>query len=319
MIDLNKIAQNPFHPIEIDLETWIEGTERHIAKLEASNPGGIYDDEIVASKANLDVLKDLVSARDSEQTEQQGSTILMNASVSNFIKFVRIREGLIKSTFEGDDTPEYEEFFPHGLTEYDHANLGNVHTLMDRMVNKATKYETQLGTPFKTACIAKRTAFEAARAAQLTNIGEASAFVSLVAEAVLKMSIQLTKNLLTISLNNIGVDGIADVYFDQHFFQRPEASGIYEGTNSANQTKTVRSQGWNAERIIKVTNLGTADFLILFCPDSGIPATGGQTITPGQTLETTAAALGYGAAAHYLNITAGDAGATWKVQVLTGG
>lgn len=316
MIELNRYYENGFFPLETTEGNFTEGTDRHIALLEAHNPGGIYDAIILEIKARRDLMKNAISARDSEGTEQEGSTILMNTTITAFIKFARIREGLIKSTFEGDDTPQYEEFFPHGLTEYDQATVGTIETLMDRMVTKATKYETELGTTFKTDCIAKRTAFTKARADQLTNIGQAITLEQQAQHAIEKVAEQLSINLHTTALNNVGHPDRADWFFEQRFFQRPEQSGLYTGENAANQTKTVRSQGWSADKTIKVTNNGTFEFEVGFMNADGVPVTGGQTIAVGQTKTFTPAQLGYNATMHFLNITAlAGNGAKWKVEI----
>jgi hypothetical protein len=316
MIDLNRFFENIFYPLETTESNFVEGTDRHIALLTANNPSGAYDAILLKIKTKRDDLKTAISNRDSETTEQEGSTIEMNIALNNFIKFIRIREGLIKSTFEGDNTSQYEEFFPLGLDEYNHATLATIETLLDRCVTKATKYEANLGIAFKNDCIAKRTAFKEARAAQLINIGERGNVVNAAQQAIIDVADQLTYNLHTIVLLNIGVAGAADLYFEQRFFMRPEQSGLYTGENAVNQTKTVRSQGWAADKNIKVTNQGTDAITIGFMNADGVPVTGGQTIAPGTNQTFTAGNLGFNATMHFLNISpAAGSGAKWKVEV----
>jgi hypothetical protein len=316
MIELTRYYENAFFPIETNEGNFVEGTDRHIALLETNNPGGIYTALIATSKTLRDALKTAISARDSEATEQEGSTLLMNNTFAAFQQFVRIREGLIRSTFEGDNTPQYEEFFPHGLTEYSQATLGTIETLMDRMVTKATKYELELGLAFKNDCLAKRLAFINARAAQVTNLAESNALQASVGGALHEMAEQLTVNLLTTASENVGKPYTADLYFDQRFFQRPEQSGIYTGQNAPGQTKTVRSQGWSPTKTLSATNTGTTDFYLGFANAEGVPITAGELVTAGQTREFTAAGLGYTAGMHYLNVTGAEGtGAKWQVQV----
>jgi hypothetical protein len=316
MIDLNRYYENVFFPLETNEGNFVEGTDRHIALFETNNPGGIYTSLIATTKNLRDALKAAISARDSEGTEQEGSTILMNNAFAAFQQFVRIREGLIRSTFEGDNTPQYEEFFPQGLTEYTNATLGTIETLMDRMVTKATKYELELGVTFKNDCIAKRTAFLNARAAQVTNLAESNNLQAAVGGALFEMAEQLTINLLTTASNNVGKSSTADLYFDQRFFVRPEQSGIYTGQNAPGQTKTVRSQGWSPTKALSVTNTGTTDFYIGFANAEGVPITSGELVAASQTREFTAAGLGYATGMSYLNVTGADGtGAKWRVEL----
>ncbi len=316
MIELNRLYENLFFPLETTESNFIEGTDRHIALLAANNPGGIYTTILNDTTGKRDLLRQALSASDSEDSEQQGSTITMNNAMNAFTKFIQIREGLIKSTFEGSDSAQYQEFFPHGLTEYNNATLADIETLLNRCVTKATKYETQLGTPFKDDCIAKLNAFKDARTAQLTNIGEAGNLENAAHQAIVNMAFQLTVNLHTTVLNNIGVENAANIFFEQSYFLPTEQSGLYTGENKTDQTKTVRSQGWSAGKTIKVTNQGTNAFVIGFINADGVPVTGGQTVAVGQTLTFTAADLGYNVTMHFLNITpAPGGGAKWKVEV----
>lgn len=316
MIELNRLYDNLFFPLETTESNFVEGTDRHIALLMANNPGGIYDLIIQDTKQVQSELKKAISKRDSEGTEQEGSTKTMKNAFDAFIKFIRIREGLIKSTFNGDDTPEYEEFFPQGLNEYNTATLATIETLMDRCVNKATKYESELGTAFKADCISKRDDFKAAREEQLLNIGQSSNLVHAVQQALEAAGKRLAANLHTTALQNIGVPNAADIFFDQYFFVSPEQSGLYTGENKTDQTKTVRSQGWSASKTIKVTNQGTADFFIGFMNADGVAVADGKIITAGQTDTYPASSLGYNVTMHFLNITpAPGNGAKWKVEV----
>jgi len=318
MQDLNNYYDDYFEPIEVAEGVFVEGVDRHIAKLENHNPGGIYDQNVTDTKAKQEVLKSIISARDSEGTEQLGSTIVMDAAKAAFIKFAQIREGALKSTFEGTDAAQYKEFLPGGLTEIDNSTLANIETIMDRWVTKATLYETELGTPFKTDCIAKRTSFLTARAAQLTNIGQVSDLTSAVKAALKQMALQLTTNVRDTAKNNTGVENAANLFFDQQFFQRPNATGIYEGENVSGQTKTSRSKGWSTGMSVKITNKGVSAFLVCFANAQGVACVDNTSMASGESKVFIIDDLGWSIVNHFLNITAitGGSGAIWKVEIM---
>lgn len=317
MLELSRNFENIFYPLETNESNFFSGVNDHIYKMEGNNPA-LYATLIATTKSYRDAMVSAIQARGNESTEQQGSTILMNKAKDDFLKFIRIREGLIKSTFEGADSPEYQEFFPEGLSELANVTLFQLENVMERMVNKATKYQVQLGAQFLADCTAKRQTYLDARTAQLINKGESDALQAAAQEAIRQVAFQLCTNLHTIVLDNIGNTAAASLYFEQAYFQRTEQSGIYTGTNAANQTKTVRSIGWTESKNIRIINKGTEIFSIGFANAEGVPVADEpyvQQIPPGETREYTALQMGYAAGNAYLNITARPAGAVWEVRV----
>jgi|GEM_PF-1391752 len=317
MIEIKRIFDNFFYPLETNESNFFSGVNDHIYKMEGNNPA-LYAAIIATTKSLRDTMVAAIQARGNESTEQQGSTILMNKAKDDFLKFIRIREGLIKSTFEGADSPQYQEFFPEGLSELSSVTLFQLENFMERMVNKATKYQVELGAQFLADCTAKRQTYLDARTAQLINKGEADGLQNAAQEAIRQMAHQLCINLHTIAMDNIGNPAEAAKYFEQAYFQRAEQSGMYTGTNAPGQTKTVRSQGWTNSKNIRITNKGTTAFVIGFANADGVPIGDGpvhQSIPAGEVREFTAIQMGYAPGNTYLNITADDSGANWEVFV----
>jgi len=317
MIDLSRFLVNQFYPLETSETNFVEGVDRHIGLFEAADPV-TYAPEIAATKAQRTVMMNALSARNTETSQRMASTQAMNEAKDDFVRFMRVSEGLIKYTFQGDTSSQYLDFFPEGLREINEATLVEIEIIMNRIVNKATDYQVQLGAPFLNDCIAKRQAFIDARGAQVVNIGETTLLQKGAQSAIQQMGVQMCFNLLTIARNNIGNPAIIDSYFDQHYFQRPEVSGLYTGTNAADQVKTVRSQGWTNEKNIEIINKGTEAFIIGFANAEGswvpdLPTN--QLIPPGETRTFTAQQMGYAVGNAYLNIKAGEAGAIWEVRV----
>ena len=317
MIVLNRLFDNLFFPLESNEASFLEGVDRHISLMQAANPG-IYATLIANTIAAKDAMRAATLARGQEGGQQQGSTIVMNAAKDEFLRFIRVREGLIRSTFEGVNSGPYQEFFPYGLNELDETTLSQMPELMGRIVNVATIYQAELGAQFMNDCIAKRQVFLDARAAQVTNLGENTTLQKAAQQAIRNLAAQLSTNLHTIALDHIGNPDAADDYFEQRYFQRPEVSGLYLGTNAASQTKTVRSQGWTNEKSIETINKGTNEFKIAFANAEGVAIGDGpntQVVPPGESRTFTAQQMGYAVGNAFLNITAYDNGAIWEVRV----
>ncbi len=317
MIDLSRLFINLFYPLESSESSFLLGVDLHISKMQANNPAGYATliSNTISARTNVINAR---AARGQEDGQQQGSTILMNKAKEDFLKFIRIREGLIKSTFEGVQSVQYAEFFPYGLNELDEATLNDMPAIMTRIINVANIYQAELGAQFVNDCSAKSQAFLDARSAQVTNLGEHSSLQAQTQDALRLLGVQLCINVHTIAMDNIGNSGAADSYFEQRYFQRPEVSGLYTGTNAPNQTKTVRSQGWSDTKNIRIINKGTEIFSIGFANAEGVPVADEPTvqqIPPGETREYTALQMGYAPGNAHLNITARPAGAIWEVLV----
>ncbi len=317
MIDLNRFFENLFYPAESSETSFLQGVKRHISKMKVNNPLG-FASLITATESALLNVENIRDSREQEEGQQLGSTFLMNKAKDDFTRFIRIREGLIKSTFEGEQSGPYLEFFPFGLKEFDTATLDETPALMMRIVNAATAYQADLGVQFLNDCTTKRQAFINAREAQVANMDENLSYQAQMREGMRLLAVQLCINLHTIAIENIGSTAAADLYFEQAYFQRPVQGGIYTGTNAANQTKTVRSIGWTETKNIHIINKGTDVFSIGFANAEGVPVADEPTvqqIPPGETREYTALQMGYAPGNAYLNITARPAGAIWEVQV----
>ena len=100
----------------------------------ANNPGSTYDAIIADITAAHTDYYGAITDEDVKTAIKEGSTIAMNGALKLFKETVSQKEGIVRGTY-GADSPTYQEFFPHGLTEYSKATLANAEMLMDRMVD----------------------------------------------------------------------------------------------------------------------------------------------------------------------------------------
>jgi len=83
----------------------------------------------------------LISGESTDKAIQKGKTMLVDNIVDQFKKKVQRDYPVITSVFY-KDTPEYKEFFPNGLTEYDNITRANTEILMNRMIAAITNHQS---------------------------------------------------------------------------------------------------------------------------------------------------------------------------------
>jgi hypothetical protein len=218
MIDLSKLFKNHFNTDKISDNNLKKFAEIHLERLSANNGTAQFTAIITATTNAYTAYFGSITNEDTKYAIQQGLTKAMNNVVENFKKFVSKREGTVRGEF-GEGTPNYEEFFPQGLTEYSNATLANIETLMTRFSAAAERHNTALGATLQSDAENYLTDFKAARKAQLEKIGEVSAQKSTTSTTRDGIENELMKNVHLIASMFIGqVDRCMD-FFDQSFIR----------------------------------------------------------------------------------------------------
>ena len=218
MIRLETFFKNHFDTKEISDDNIRKFAEVHLQRLGAKNAGGEFTQIITDTTDAYNLYFGNINDEDTKFAVQQGLTIAVNNAIANFKAAVSRRAGLVQSAF-GKESPQYQEFFPVGLTEFSGATLQNVETLMNRMVTSSTKYSSQLTPAVSTEFQGYLTTYKTARAAQLLKIGEVNDAKSSTSQNRDVVEIQLMKNVLTIAAMFVGKVEICNDFFDQSFIR----------------------------------------------------------------------------------------------------
>jgi hypothetical protein len=223
MINLETLFKNHFDTKEISDDNLKKFSETHIERLNNNNTDGSFTAMITATVAAHVAYFGAMTSEDSLSTVQQGATVTINNIVKAFKKAVSQREGLVRGRW-GTEAPQYQEFFPEGLTEYSNGTLANMELLMKRMATATTTYTTELGAEVTTEFTDFLDNFKAARAAQLGKIGgvKGKKVETSVKRDVIE--IQLHQNLHKIADKFPGDVPKCMVFFDQSFLrdEKPE-------------------------------------------------------------------------------------------------
>ena len=217
-MELTRYFENPFDNYRLKESEFRTGVQFHIVSLQVNNPGGIYDAIIAQSIPLYDELNAIASALGTEYAQQQGSTITALQAKQAFLRMARLREGLISNAFGGTGSGPYQEFFPYGLKELNRASKLQIDVISARLVHASNIYVAQLGPALHAEFTAARQTYLAARAAQMTNIGETSTLRHRARRARKAMAEQLLRNLYTIGLHHTGNPDAVSSYFDLNIF-----------------------------------------------------------------------------------------------------
>jgi hypothetical protein len=221
MMDLKRLFKNHFNTNKISDDKLRKFAEVHLQRLSANNGTAQFTTMITATTAAYNSYFGSITNEDTKFAIQQGLTIAMNNVVENFKKFVSQKEGIVRGNFN-KETPEYQEFFPLGLTEYSNATLANIETLISRFVGAAERHNAVLGAALQSDAENYLTDFQNARTAQLNKIGEVQAQKSETSTTRDGIENELMKNVHLIASMFIGnVDRCMD-FFDQSFIRDTE-------------------------------------------------------------------------------------------------
>lgn len=208
--------KNHFNTSKISDDNMRKFAEIHLQRLAAKNGGGEFTTMITDTTTAYTNYFGSITDEDTKFAVQQGLTIAVNNAVENFKKAVSQKEGLVRAMF-GKDAPEYQEFFPLGVTEYSKATLQNVEMLMNRFVTAANKFAVQLGAALETEFQGYLTAFTTARTSQLLKLGEVADAKTDASFKRDDVEIELMKNVHLIGAMFVGDINTCMDFFDQSF------------------------------------------------------------------------------------------------------
>ncbi len=216
MINMETFFKNHFNTNKISDDNMRKFAEIHLQRLAAKNGGGEFTAMITDTTTAYTNYFGSITDEDTKFAVQQGLTIAVSNAMENFKKAVSQKEGIVRGNF-GKDSPEYQEFFPLGVTEYSKATLQNVEMLMNRFVTAANKFAVQLGAALETEFQGYLIAFTTARTSQLLKLGEVADSKTDTSFKRDDVENELMKNVHLIGAMYVGDINTCMDFFDQSF------------------------------------------------------------------------------------------------------
>jgi len=282
MINLETFFRNHFDTQFISDDKMDLFSQDHIARLKTNNPENIYDTVITNTERAYD---DYFSSKTSESVsaaQKEAATVNVEKYAKEFADLISMKEGIIRGTW-GKESAQYQEFYPHGITEYTKAIRATMNELMDRYLQAATKYAAELPANFIDLFTAIINNYKTSRDLQLGKMGDVSGDKLETAQNRDILETQLMSNVLVIANNNIGNTDVMKVYFTQHYIERsgrsqgdPLAPEEYiTGTVAAGEKSEILHGGFSGdtEFIFKNTGETTLRFYTANLPDDHVPGT----------------------------------------------
>lgn len=184
----------------------------------AANTDGRFTDMITGTTTAHNAYFGSISDEDINYAVQQSLTMSMKNCFENFQKTVSQKEGIIRGNWN-TDSPQYQEFFPRGLSEFSNASLANIETLMTRIVNAANNHIDVLGQLFVDIFTTIKNNFTASRKAQLEKMGKVSDIKKSTGETRDVLEKQLMKNLLTLAIEYMDNPDKGMQFFNQQIIR----------------------------------------------------------------------------------------------------
>jgi len=193
-------------------------TENLLIRTSGNNPGGIYTSLINDTTAKYNLFYGKITSEAVKDAIGQGLTKTTYTAWDEAIKEVSHLQALVIYRF-GETGETYQEFYPHGMLEYQEAKIDDISTLFDRFLAAAAAH---LAAVEQADIITKVAAFKAARAAQVTVFAEVDVLGTGKHADRKVLTIQITFDFLTIASNNIDNEDAFDDYFDPRFLPLTE-------------------------------------------------------------------------------------------------
>ncbi len=301
MINITVFFKNHLDTPHIGDDKLRKFTENHLQRMTANNPGGIYATLITDTAV---VYTNYFGSMTDELTNsniKEGKTVTVNLAVAAFKKEVSREEGLIRSKW-GVGSPQYQEFYPQGVSQYTNASLENIEMLMVAFVNAATAHVADLGAPFVTKFTTLKNNFSAARTDQLFFIGLVEGKKTATSGTRDSVEVQVMKNILIIASNNVGNTSIVEDYFDQSFLEGATKKTL-SGPVLASSDKNIDQRTYTETQLITLRNPGASKLKYCIALTASDTCGSGIDVNPGEQLDVTASQLGDVSLNHFLNVT----------------
>ena len=224
-MNFKKLFANFFNDKEISDEEMKDFSQDGIARITANNGGGLFttilNDTVNAHTTYFGAITD----KDIKFAVQQSLTMSKDNIVRTFKQTVSEKEGIIKGSFAGGvNAPEYQQFFPLGLTEYANATMGNIEVLMTRMVTASGNHSGVLGAAFVGIWTAIQSNYNTARSLQLNKKGEVGVALETIDTNRLPLELQWCKNLHFIGFTYPGQPDICATFFNQSLLKNKKVN-----------------------------------------------------------------------------------------------
>lgn len=207
-----------------------------------NNPGGIYSGVFSDVSTKYTNFFGKITNVATLDAISQGLTIAMeNAKKAAIDQIIKL-EGLVTFKF-GKTGQTYQEFYPHGLSEYHNADLPELSTLLQRFLTAASTHlnVTNPGDVSDTGTLFGN--FNSTRSAQLSIQGQVESGTTGKRTDRKALTLGLTTAMLTIALNNLENADNYNNYYNPSYLPLSDKQVSISGIIAASSIITAVNEG----------------------------------------------------------------------------
>ncbi len=256
MLDLQKIIDGLFRDASITHERLYNFSIDNIQKMTNNNPGGIYDDNITNTQTAADNLQTAMSKTTGDTGTRMGGTTAKDAqrtAIENYLALQILNAAVV---FGGKTTANYIETYPNGMNSFYGVNKETFATNVEALITKAIKFESTLGTPFKTAITAMYTAYSTADDNQVNASADVSTDITNESAAATVLADQLTDNVFDIARNNRRSTTALTTFFTLSLLEPQHRKQIKKGNPGKHSETEVCTIEYSAGKRTHIHNTG---------------------------------------------------------------
>jgi len=235
-----------------------------------NNPGGIYSTLITDTTSKYNAFFGKMNNVAIKKAISEGLTVTMEASRTAVVNYISDLNNLVKFKFKNSPAT-YQEFYPLGMKEYYDADLSQLPTLLARIKAAANTHLLASNPAEVGELIALIDAFTAARTAQQTLFIEVENLSTGRREDRKALTLQLTTNMLTIALNNLGNADNYNNYYNPSYLPLADKVFTTSGIIAAGAILVAVNEGvFTRSSVLTVYNQGLNDLIYSITDQPGV-------------------------------------------------
>ncbi len=238
MIQLTRLVNDIFDDRELTDANLRTYADDHLIRLANKNPNSVYAALIADTTSRYTDYYGSMTSEATKEAISEGLTIARRYAEEEVLAKLSRQRDLIAYKF-GTDSPIYQQFFPQGMDEYRRARLDDLTTILDRYMAAATVHLTP-EFPLEVAEMADLVlAYNNARTAQRDAFSETENLRTGRRESRKALTLQLTRNILTLAIDFLEDPDGFDDYFDARLLPMGTSSGSDDDDDDTPATTTL--------------------------------------------------------------------------------
>ena len=262
MIDLQRYFEGLFLETIIIFSRLIAFARDNANNMENNNPGGIYDDSVVATRECATNLEIISSQKLTDKGTKVGGTDAKDLARANLTVYIANQIGWCRSLFGGKNDVRFKATFPNLMKSFYNKSDVVFKESVDALIAKAHTYSSVLGADFESKLTAFLLVYTNASTAHGTQMSDVKTDVITEQMAADALSDQLTDNLLLIARNNRRSKTAATLYFTVSLLYPAKRKKIYKGTVAAHGIKDLCDIEYTASKHAKFKNKGSTRLIL---------------------------------------------------------